>query len=48
MRTIGVLGGMTWHSTTDYYRVLNTLARQELGGSHSARVLISSVDQAEI
>lgn len=48
MRTIGVLGGMTWHSTADYYRVMNTLVREQLGGSHSARVLISSIDQAEI
>jgi amino-acid racemase len=48
MRTIGVLGGMTWHSTADYYRILNTRVREELGGDHSARVLIASVDQAEI
>jgi aspartate racemase len=48
MRTIGVLGGMTWHSTADYYRIINTLVRDELGGAHSARVLVSSVDQAEI
>jgi amino-acid racemase len=48
MRTIGVLGGMTWHSTADYYRIINTRVREELGGAHSARVLISSVDQAEI
>src|SRR5262249_12569920 len=48
MRTIGVLGGMTWHSTADYYRFMNTRVREELGGSHSARVLVSSVDQAEI
>jgi amino-acid racemase len=48
MRTIGALGGMTWHSTADYYRIINTRVREELGGAHSARVLISSVDQAEI
>lgn len=48
MRTIGVLGGLTWHSTADYYRIINTRVREAIGGSHSARVLISSVDQAEI
>ena len=48
MRTIGVLGGMTWHSTADYYRIINTRVREELGGAHSARMLISSVDQAAI
>ena len=48
MRTIGLLGGMTWHSTIEYYRLVNTLANERLGGTHSARCVIASVDQAAI
>lgn len=48
MKTIGLIGGMSWESTQTYYRLLNELARARLGGLHSARVLLWSVDFAEI
>ena len=48
MRTIGALGGMTWVSTAEYYRLLNTAASQRLGGVHSARLAIVSVDMGPI
>lgn len=48
MRKIGLLGGMSWESTTEYYRVLNEGVRERLGGLHSARVVVSSVDFAEV
>lgn len=44
MRTIGVLGGMTWHSSIEYYRLINELANQRLGGVHAARCVLFSVD----
>ncbi|KNB54359.1 aspartate/glutamate racemase family protein [Streptomyces caatingaensis] len=48
MKTIGLLGGMSWESTAEYYRLLNTLTRERLGGLHSARCVLYSVDFAEI
>ncbi len=48
MKTIGLIGGLTWHSTIDYYRHLNQLVQQRLGGQHSARLLLHSVDFEEI
>jgi aspartate racemase len=48
MKKIGVLGGMSWQSTLQYYRLLNEGTRDRLGGLHSARVVISSVDFAPI
>ncbi len=48
MRVIGVLGGMSWESTAEYYRLLNTLTAERLGGLHSADLLLRSVDFAEI
>ncbi|MGZ4290889.1 MAG: aspartate/glutamate racemase family protein [Gaiellaceae bacterium] len=48
MRTIGVLGGMTWHSSIEYYRLINTFANERLGGSHAARCVLVSVDQGTI
>ncbi len=44
MKTIGLLGGMSWQSTVEYYRIINERIEQELGGHHSAQILISSVD----
>ncbi len=44
MKTIGLLGGMSWHSTELYYRLINEGVQQQLGGLHSARILMSSVD----
>jgi aspartate racemase len=48
MRTIGLLGGMSWESTAIYYRLANELVRDRLGGLHSARLLLLSVDFAEV
>lgn len=48
MRTIGLLGGMSWESTIPYYRAINERVRERLGGLHSARLLLYSVDFAEI
>ena len=48
MRAIGLLGGMSWESTTEYYRLLNRGVADRLGGLHSARILIHSVDFAEV
>ena len=48
MKTIGLIGGMSWESTQTYYRLLNEGARERLGGLHSAKVLLNSVDFAEI
>ena len=48
MRVIGMLGGMSWESSAQYYRLVNELARDRLGGLHSARVVLVSVDFAEI
>ena len=48
MRLLGLIGGMSWESTAIYYRHLNELARDRLGGLHSARLLLWSVDFAEI
>jgi aspartate racemase len=44
MRTIGLLGGMSWESTAVYYRLINQTVRQRLGGLHSAEILLHSVD----
>lgn len=48
MRTIGVLGGMSWESSLDWYRMANERVRDRLGGYHSARILLDSLDFAEI
>ncbi|MEV8319458.1 aspartate/glutamate racemase family protein [Streptomyces sp. NPDC059900] len=48
MRTIGLIGGMSWESSAEYYRLLNELVRERLGGLHSARCVLYSVDFAEI
>jgi aspartate racemase len=48
MKTIGLLGGMSWESTVPYYQAINRTIAQELGGLHSAKVLLYSVDFAEV
>jgi len=48
LKTIGLLGGMSWESTVTYYQIVNELVKQELGGLHSAKVLLYSVDFSEI
>ena len=44
MKTIGLLGGMSWQSTQGYYRAINERVAQRLGGLHSARIVLNSVD----
>jgi aspartate racemase len=44
VRTLGLIGGMTWHSTVDYYRLINEGVQKRLGGSHSAQLLLLSID----
>lgn len=46
MRKVGLLGGMSWESTAEYYRLINELVRDELGGAHSAELVLASVDFA--
>jgi aspartate racemase len=48
MKTIGLIGGLTWYSTLDYYRLLNELMNERLGGVHSAKIILHSVDFAPI
>jgi aspartate racemase len=48
MKTIGLLGGMSWESTLEYYRIINQEVKARRGGLHSARCLLHSVDFAEI
>jgi len=48
MKTVGLIGGMSWESTVTYYQLLNRMAREHLGGLHSAKLLLWSFDFAEI
>lgn len=48
MKTIGILGGMSWESTLEYYRVLNTSVKERLGGLASAKCLLYSVNFGEV
>lgn len=48
MLTIGLIGGMSWESSLEYYRLLNTGVEDRLGGLHSAKVVMSSVEFAEV
>jgi aspartate racemase len=48
VRKVGLLGGMSWESTAEYYRLLNEGVRAALGGLHSARLVLASVDFAEV
>jgi len=48
MKTIGLIGGMTWHSTWEYYRLINEDVQRRLGGSSSARLVLYSVEFGEI
>ena len=48
MKTIGLIGGMSWESSVHYYRIINQAVRTRLGGAHSARSLMLSVDFGEI
>ena len=48
MKTIGLIGGMSWESTIPYYRHINETIRHHLGGLHSAKIVLLSVDFQEI
>ena len=48
MKTIGLIGGMSWESTVPYYRIINETVRERLGGFHSAKIVLYSVDFHEI
>ena len=48
MKTMGLIGGMSWESSIEYYRIINQVVKTRLGGLHSARCLLYSVDFAEI
>lgn len=48
MKTIGLLGGMSWESTAHYYRIINEEVQNRLGGLHSAKIILHSVDFSEI
>jgi aspartate racemase len=48
MKTIGLIGGMSWESSIEYYRIINETVKEKLGGLHSAKSVMISVDFAEI
>jgi aspartate racemase len=48
MKTIGLIGGMSWESSQEYYRIINEETRLKLGGFHSAKCILYSVDFAEV
>jgi aspartate racemase len=48
MKTIGLIGGMSWESSIEYYRIVNQRVKEKLGGLHSARCVMYSLDFAEI
>lgn len=48
MQTIGIIGGMSWYSTINYYRIINARVQDALGGHHSAQIMIDSLDFEEV
>ena len=48
MKTIGLIGGMSWESSIEYYRIINETVKEQLSGLHSAKCVMHSVDFAEI
>lgn len=48
MKTIGLIGGMSWESSLEYYRIINETVKEKLGGFHSAKCLMYSVDFEEV
>ncbi|GAI63920.1 unnamed protein product, partial [marine sediment metagenome] len=48
MKTIGLIGGMSWESTAEYYRIINEAVKKRLGGLHSAKSVMYSLDFEEI
>jgi aspartate racemase len=48
MKTLGLIGGLSWQSTAEYYRIINSLIQKQLGGNNSAQIVIYSVNFAEV
>jgi len=48
LKTIGLIGGMSWESSLEYYKIINETVKLKLGGLHSARCLMLSVNFAQI
>ena len=48
MKVLGLIGGMSWESTIPYYRMINQHVKEQLGGLHSAKIILYSVDFHEI
>ena len=48
MKVIGLIGGMSWNSSLEYYRLINEFVAEKLGGLHSARIILYSLDFDEI
>ena len=48
MKTIGLIGGMSWESSSEYYRIINNTIKERLGGLHSAKCVMYSADFEEI
>lgn len=48
MKTIGLIGGMSWESSSEYYRIINEEVKHRLGGLHSAKSILYSVDFEEL
>ena len=48
MQTIGLIGGMSWESSAEYYKLLNLGVEERLGGLHSAKTVLASVEFAEV
>ena len=48
MKTIGLIGGMSWESTVTYYKIINETVKEKLGGLHSAKCILYSIDFQEI
>jgi aspartate racemase len=48
MKTIGMIGGLSWHSTLDYYRAINQEVQRRLGGRNAARIILRSLNFAEV
>jgi aspartate racemase len=47
MKTLALIGGLSWHATSVYYKTLNELTNQQLGSAHSSKLLLYSVDFEE-
>ncbi len=48
MKTVGLIGGMSWESSIEYYRIINQVVQKKVGGVHSAKIVLISLDFAEI